>query len=189
MLWPALVAHSHGELTPDQTRLLLTTLQLEDTPRAEGPGAAGSIAHRSFAGDSGTRLVVDVARIGDDIWALGLFFDGEPPSKNIVEHHRRMFRDVIDRLELTLIQVEPAATGDEVSVMPPQPDDAESPMDAYWPYPDLVDLDDLWLHLRLRKDAPRKVKAVKLREVMSYPSWAQAHPSLQRQAEEFLTRT
>lgn len=33
MLWPALRALSHGELTPDQLRRLLGTLRLEEAPR------------------------------------------------------------------------------------------------------------------------------------------------------------
>lgn len=48
------------------------------------------------------------------------------------------------------------------------------------------ELDQMWMHVGLRRDAPREVKAVKLREVMRTPAWSVAPEKLRRQAEEFL---
>lgn len=185
MLWPALRVLSHGELTPDQLRRLIGTLRLEEIPRAEGPGAAKSIAHRSFTDDTGTRLVLDLARTGESGWVLALFFDGEPPSVDTLEGHRILLRDAVERLGLTLIEITPAAAADEVHVVPPSPSASEPGIGVSWDLP-YEDLDQLWPHLGLRKEAPREVKEVKLREVMRTPAWTAAPQSLRRQAEIFL---
>ncbi|MCQ4043282.1 hypothetical protein ACFOSC_01075 [Streptantibioticus rubrisoli] len=185
MLWPALRVLSQGELTPDQLRQLLSTLRLEEAPRTEGPGAARSIAHRSFTDDTGTRLVLDLARTGESGWVLALFFEGEPPSADTVEGHRVLLRDAVERFGLTLIEITPAATADEVYVAPLQPRAPESGIGVSWDLP-YDDLDQLWPHLGLRTDAPREVKEVKLREVMRTPAWSSAPLSLRRQAEAFL---
>ncbi|HEV7933157.1 MAG TPA: hypothetical protein VGP70_12730 [Actinomadura sp.] len=186
MLWPALRVLSQGELTSDQLRRLLGTLRLEQAPRTEGPGAARSIAHRSFTDDTGTRLVLDLARTGESGWVLALFFDGERPSADTVEGHRVLLREAVERLGLTLVEITPAATADEVYVMPPPtPGTSESTIGVSWDLP-YDDLDQLWQHVGLRKDAPREVKEVKLREVMRTPIWSVAPPALRRQAEVFL---
>ncbi|MFF3244275.1 hypothetical protein ACFYWY_11190 [Streptomyces sp. NPDC002870] len=186
MLWPALRVLSRGELTSDQLQQLLGTLRLEEPPRTEGPGAARSIAHRSFTDDTGTRLVLDLARTGESGWVLALFFDGEPPSTDIVEGHRVLLRDAVERLGLTLIEITPAATADEVHVVPPPPPGtSESGIGVSWDLP-YDELDQLWPHVGLRKDAPREVKEVKLREVMRTPVWSVAPFALRRQAEAFL---
>ncbi|MBB5940311.1 hypothetical protein [Streptomyces zagrosensis] len=186
MLWPALRVLAHGELTSEQLRRLLGTLRLEETPRTEGPGAAGSIAHRSFTDDTDTRLVMDLARTGESGWVLALFFDGEPPSAGTVEGHRVLLRDAVERFGLTLVEITPAATADEVHVAPPPPPGVpEAGIGVYWDLP-YDDLDQLWPHVGLRKDAPREVKEVKLREVMRTPAWSAAPLSLRRQAEAFL---
>ncbi|WP_250285436.1 hypothetical protein [Frankia sp. CiP1_Cm_nod2] len=186
MLWPALQVLSHGELTADQLRRLLDTLRLEEAPRTEGPGTAGSIAHRSFTDDTGTRLVLELARTSESGWALALFFDGEPPSTDTIEGHRVLLRDAVERLGLTLIEITPAATADEVLVVPPPPPGIpESTIGVSWDLP-YDNLDQMWPHVGLRKDAPREVKEVKLREVMRTPVWSAAPPILRRQAEAFL---
>ncbi|MFD5476276.1 hypothetical protein [Streptomyces hawaiiensis] len=185
MLWPALRVLSQGELSPDQLRQLLGTLRLKASPRAEGPGAAKSIAHRTFTDSTGTRLVLDLARAGESGWVLALFFDGEPPSADTIEGHRVLLRDAVDRFGLTLIEITPAATAEEVYVSPQPPGVSESGIGVSWNLP-YDDLDQLWPHLGLRKDAPREVKMVKLREVTRTPVWSTAPLSLRRQAEAFL---
>lgn len=186
MLWPALRALSHGELTSDQLLWLLDTFQLEEATRTEGSGAAKSIAHRSFTDDSGTRLVRDVARTGESGWVFTLFYAGQRPSSGTVEEHRALFRDALDRLGLTLVEITPAATADEVVVVSPEPPGTPvSAIGAHW---DLSsdELDHVWPHVGLRKDAPREVKELKLRELMPTPAWSTAPAALHRQAEEFL---
>ncbi|MEU2854566.1 hypothetical protein [Streptomyces syringium] len=186
MLWPALRVLSHGELSADQLQDLLSTLRLERTPRTEGPGAERSVAHRSFTDDTGTRLVLDLARSGEAGWVLALFFDGEPPAPDTVDSHRALLREAVERLGLTLIEITPAATTEEVFVVPPpSPGSPESTIGASWDLP-YNDLDHMWPHVGLRKDAPREVKEVKLREVMRTPAWAAAPPAIRRQAEAFL---
>jgi hypothetical protein len=184
MLCPALRVLSQGVLTSDQRRWLLDSLQLEEVPRAEGPGAARSIAHRSFTDETGARLVLDLARTGESGWVFALFFDGEKPSAETVEGHRTLLRDAVERLGLTLIEITPAATADEVYVAPPS-DAPKDTMVTSWELP-YYELDQMWAHLGLRKDAPREVKEVKLREVMRTPAWSVAPPTLRRQAETFL---
>ncbi|MCX4732730.1 hypothetical protein [Streptomyces sp. NBC_01363] len=185
MLWPALRVLSQGELTSDQLQQLLGTLRLDESPRTEGPGAARSIAHRSFTDDTGTRLVLDLARTGESGWVLALFFDGEPPSIDTIEGHRVLLRDAVERFGLMLIEITPAATADEVYVAPPPPGAPESGIGVSWDLP-YNDLDQLWPHLGLRKDAPREVKEVKLYEAMRTPAWSSAPLSLRRQVEAFL---
>ncbi|MEU2451108.1 hypothetical protein ABZ605_13695 [Streptomyces sp. NPDC012765] len=186
MLWPALRALSLGELTPDQQRWLLGTFQLDATPRTEGPGAAGSMAHRSFADDNGTRLVLDVARTGESGWVFTLFYPGERPSPDTVEDHRALFRAAIDRLGLTTVEITPAATADEVLVPSVEPSsDAESAFGSHWYLP-YDDLDRVWPHVGLRADAPREVKEVELRQLMRTPAWSAAPTALRLQAERFL---
>jgi hypothetical protein len=185
MLWPALRALSHGELNPEQLRWLLVRFQLEEAPRTEGPGAKQSIAHRSMTDASGTRLILDLARTGESGWVFTLFYAGHRPSAGTVENHRAMFRDAVDQLGLTLIEISPAATVDEVLVTPPAPPGAESSaIGAHWALPD--NLAHVWPHLGLHADAPQEVKEVKLRELMRTPAWSSAPTALHHQAEEFL---
>ncbi|WFE96682.1 hypothetical protein [Micromonospora sp. WMMD987] len=189
MLWPALRVLSQGELASDQLQRLIGTLQLENAPRREGPGAAKSIAHRSFTDTTGTRLVLDLARTGESGWVFTLFFDGEPPSTGALEGHRALLRGVVDRLGLTLIEITPAVTADEVHVTPWQPAGSAEPTIGHsWDLP-YTDLDQLWPHVGLRKNAPKEVKAVKLREVMRSPAWSAAPADLQHEAESFLEDT
>ncbi|NYF59764.1 hypothetical protein [Micromonospora purpureochromogenes] len=120
---------------------------------------------------------------------LTLLLDGEPPSIDTVEEHRILLRDTVERLGLTLIEVTPAATADEVHVLPQQPGGSAEPTSE--PTRDLPhdDLGQLWPHVGLRRNTPKDVKAVKLREVMLTPAWSAAPPALQRQAESFLHDT
>ncbi|WP_405438489.1 hypothetical protein OG373_13795 [Streptomyces avidinii] len=186
MLWPALRALSHGELTPDQQQWLIEAFRLDATPRTEGPGAASSIAHRSFTDDNGTRLVLDLARTGESGWVFALFYPEQRPSAGTVEDHRALFRAAIDRLGLTTVEITPAATADEVLVPSLEPSgDAESAFGSHWDLP-YDDLDRVWPHVGLRADAPREVKEVKLRELMRTPAWSAAPTALRLQAEEFL---
>lgn len=186
MLWPALRALSYGELTLDQVQWLVGTLELDPVPRTEGPGAAQSLAHRSFTDDAGARLVLDLARTGENGWVFALFFHaGQWPSDGTIEAHRARFRQVIDQLSLTLVEIDPAATADEVHVVPAEPAGApDSSFAAHWDLPG--ELDRIWLHVGLRVDAPRQVKEVKLRELMGTPAWRTAPAGLRSQAEAFL---
>lgn len=185
MLWPALRALSHGELASGQLRWLFRAFQLEEAPRTEGPGAGKSIAHRSFTDGMGTRLVLDVARTGDSGWVFTLFYQGEQPSAGTVQAHRQLFRDAIDHLKLTLVEITPAATADEVLVATAIPSGVpESSFAANWDLPN--DLDRVWQRVGLRGDAPREVKEIKLRELMHTPAWSGASEDLRRQAEAFL---
>ncbi|MEN8649704.1 hypothetical protein ABCR94_03370 [Streptomyces sp. 21So2-11] len=187
MLWPALRAISHGGLTPDQLHWLLGMFQLQETPRTQGPGAAKSIAHRSFTDQSGTRLILDLARTGEAGWVFTLFYPGQRPPADTVEDHRALFRDAIDRLSLTLVEITPAATADEVLILPSAPPGTpQSAIGAHWDQ-EYEDLDQVWPHVGLRKDAPREVKEVKLRELMRTPAWPFAPAALRRQAEDFLS--
>ncbi|MFJ3928380.1 hypothetical protein [Streptomyces sp. NPDC090022] len=186
MLWPALRALSHGELTSDQVQWLTDAFRLEDAPRTEGPGAAKSIAHRSATDESGNRLVLDLARAGSSGWVFTLFYEGQRPPVGTVEAHRTLFRDAIERLGLTLVEITPAATADEVLVAPaPSAGSPESAFAAHWDLPS-DELDRVWARVGLRGDAPREVKEVKLRELMRTPAWSAAPEGLRRQAEEFL---
>jgi hypothetical protein len=192
MLLPALMAFSNGDLTPEQVRWLHDALQLEEgTPRTEGYAAEASIAHRTFTDDEGHRLVLDLGRIGEKTWAFGLHFKkGERPSTETVENHRVLFRDLMSQLGLTLHKIDPPATADEVgrTFVPPQPGNVEGGVGVYWDLP-YKELDQAWFHLDLPKDAPREVKEVKLRELMSFPIWSVAPEPLRSQAEEFLHET
>ncbi|MFF9870123.1 hypothetical protein ACF1G0_32880 [Streptomyces sp. NPDC013953] len=185
MYWPALRALSHGELTSQQLEWLRTTFHLDASARTEGPGATQSIAHRSFTDDAGAPLVLDLARTGESGWVFTLFHTGQQPSAATLESHRAAFRDAIDRLRLTLVEITPAATADEVLVPAPEPAGQPlSALGAHWDLPG--ELHRVWPHVGLREDAPREVKEVKLRELMSTPAWATAPEDLQRQAEAFL---
>ncbi|MCW7944345.1 hypothetical protein AAW14_20080 [Streptomyces hygroscopicus] len=115
-----------------------------------------------------------------------LFHQGQQPSAGTVETHRSLFREAIGRLGLTLIEISPAATADEILVASAEGPEPESALGAHWALPDELDL--VWPHVGLRKDAPREVKEVKLRELMSTPAWAAAPTSLREQAETFLGR-
>jgi hypothetical protein len=188
MLLPALRVLSDGEPTSDGLRWLLDTLRLEETPRTEGPGAAKSIAHRSFTDGSGASLVLDLARSGESGWVLALFFEsaGERPATATVDEHRALLRDAVERLGLALVEIVPPAAADEVHVTPPPPPEVtEAPIGVSWELP-YDQLDQMWQHVGLRNDAPREVKEVKLREVMRTPVWSVAPPALRRQAEDFL---
>ncbi|TXJ83291.1 hypothetical protein E2C11_07390 [Streptomyces lavendulae] len=183
MLWPALRALSHGELSSDQIQWLIDTFGMDQEPRTEGPGAAQSIAHRSLTDEVGARLVLDLARTGESGWVFTLFHQGQQPSTGTVEAHRALFREVIARLGLTLVEISPAATADEVLVASTGPE-PESALGAHWALPDQLAM--VWPHVGLRNDAPQEVKEVKLRELMSTPAWAAAPTSLREQAEAFL---
>ncbi|WP_344430795.1 hypothetical protein [Streptomyces lavendulocolor] len=185
MFWPALRALSHGELTSQQLEWLRTTFRLDADARTEGPGAAQSIAHRSFTDDAGADLVLDLARVGESGWVFTLFRTGQQPSSATIEAHRAAFRDAMDRLGLTLVEITPAATADEVLVPVAEPaDQPRSALGAHWALPG--ELHRVWAHVGLRQDAPREVKEVKLRELMRTPAWAAAPDDLKRQAEAFL---
>lgn len=186
MLLPALVAHSYGNLTPDQVQWLRNTLQLpEGTPRSKGIGAKTSIAHRTFTDGVADHLVLELGRSGEDGWLFSVYFEGGRPSTATVESHRTLFRNLIEQLGLTLIEITPPVTADEVFVPSPQPGNVEGGVGVYWDLP-YKDLDQAWFHLGLHKDAPREVKAVKLRELMSFPIWSVAPEPIRSQAEEFL---
>ncbi|MFF3208408.1 hypothetical protein [Streptomyces sp. NPDC002962] len=186
MLWPALRALSHGELTDEQLGRLRDTFRLTAGPRTEGPGAAQSLAHRSFTDDAGARLLLDLARTGETGWVFTLFHTGQPAAVGTVEAHRVLFREAIDHLGLTLIEITPAATADEVLVTAPGPARApESALGAHWALP--AELERVWSHVGLLPDSPPEVKAIKLRELMLTPAWASAPEPLQRQAEDFLS--
>ncbi|OKI23651.1 hypothetical protein A6A08_02470 [Nocardiopsis sp. TSRI0078] len=191
MLLPALVARSYGDLTSDQVRWLHDKLQLDEgTPRTEGIGAAASIAHRTFTDGTADNLVLELGRTGEDGWLFSVYFEkGGRPSTETVESYRRLFRDLIDQLGLRLREIIPAATADEVAVAPPQPPNVEGGVGGVaWQF-SYTELDQLWAHLGLLRDAPREVKAVKLREFMTYPFWSAAPEPLRSQAEEFLRET
>ncbi|MFG2884887.1 hypothetical protein ACGFYV_21795 [Streptomyces sp. NPDC048297] len=184
MLWPALRALSHGELSSDQIQWLIDTFGVDEAPRTEGPGAAQSIAHRSLTDNVGARLVLDLARTGESGWVFTLFHQGQQPSPGTVEAHRSLFREAIGRLGLTLVEISPAATADEVLVASVEGPEQESALGAHWALPE--ELNQVWSHVGLRKEAPREVKEVKLRELMSTPAWTTAPASLREQAEAFL---
>ncbi|MFE9659536.1 hypothetical protein [Streptomyces sp. NPDC005955] len=185
MLRPALRALAHGELAPDRLERLLDGLRLEPTPRTEGPGASASTAHRAFTDAEGTPLVLDLSRVGTSGWVLTLFHGGQRPCTGTVEDHRARFRDAVDRLGLTLVEIEPAATADEVHVVAPAPAGAPGAFPgAHWSLPD--ELDRLWMHLGLRRDAPREVKEVTLRALTRAPAWSAAPVAVRRQVAEFL---
>ncbi|MDE3724910.1 hypothetical protein PWG71_26290 [Nocardiopsis sp. N85] len=190
MLLPALVAFSYGDLTADQVRWLHDTLRLEEgTPRTEGYGSKSSIAHRVFTDGMSDHLVLELGRVGENTWAFSLYFEGERPLAETVESHRMLFRNLIEQLDLSILEITPAATADEVFVASPQPgDNVEGGVGVYWDLP-YKELEQAWSHLGLRKDAPREVKAVKLRELMSFPIWSVAPEPLRSQAEEFLRDT
>ncbi|MFF3359877.1 hypothetical protein ACFYWN_46750 [Streptomyces sp. NPDC002917] len=185
MLWPALRALAYGHLTSDQLTWLLDNFGLTKNVRVEGPGAAQSTAHRPLVDEQGTALVLDLARTGDSGWVLTLFHNGQQPAAATIEGYRKGFRDAVRQLELTLVQVEPPASADEVLTTPAAPDEANSPFGPHWD-PAVGQLGRLWTHLGLDRQAPGVVKAVKLREVMLTPAWPQAPGSLHREAEEFL---
>ncbi|MBP0453946.1 hypothetical protein J5Y04_31045 [Kitasatospora sp. RG8] len=186
MLWPALRVLSHGDLTSHQFQELLGVLQLERTPRTEGPGATKSVAHRALASDTATRLILDLARTGTSGWVFSLFFDGEPPSTATVEDYRVLLRGTVERFGLALVEITPAASADEVHIVPSEPVGApESTLGPAWDLP-YDDLSQMWSHIGLRRDAPREVKEIKLREVMRSPAWPAAPAKLRRQAESFL---
>ncbi|MFK0017391.1 hypothetical protein [Streptomyces sp. NPDC091027] len=148
--------------------------------------AAASIAHRAFTADVGTRLVLDLALVGASGWAFTLFYPAERPTADTVEEHRALFRDTIDQLGLTLVEITPAATADEVLV--PSAGNADSSFAVNWSPPH-ADLEPLWPHLGVRKDAPREVKEIKLRELMDTPAWSVAPTDLQQQAQHFFRET
>ncbi|KIF05151.1 hypothetical protein PL81_14760 [Streptomyces sp. RSD-27] len=117
---------------------------------------------------------------------FALFYSGRRPAADTVEEHRTLFRRAIDQAGLTLVEITPAATADEVLLASAAPvGTPEDALGAHWPLP-YEELDRVWPHLGLRTDAPREVKEVKLRELMSTPAWPQAPEALRRQAEAFL---
>jgi hypothetical protein len=193
MLLPALVARSYGDLTSEQVRWLHQALQLEEgTPRTEGYGAGPSIAHRPFTDDEENSLILELGRTGENGWVFALWFEkGGRPSTGTVEIHRRLFRDLIERLGLTLLEIEPPATADEVGrtfVSPPPDAPEEGAGEVAWQF-SFTELDQIWSHLGIRRDAPREVKEVKLREIVSTRVWSVAPEPLRSQAEEFLRET
>ncbi|MYZ33640.1 hypothetical protein GT002_00485 [Streptomyces sp. SID4917] len=119
---------------------------------------------------------------------LALFFDGEPPAADTIDRHRVLLRGAVERFGLTLIEVTPAATADEVHVVSSPPNMPEPAPVRSWDLP-YEELDQLWAHVGLRQNDPQEVKEVKLREVMRTPAWSAAPPLLRRQAEAFLRAT
>ncbi|WP_432879502.1 hypothetical protein ACQPYH_33200 [Kribbella sp. CA-245084] len=186
MLWPVLRALSIGELTDDQLTWVRETFGLTDGPRTEGPAAEDSLAHRTLTDEHGVELILDLAGLDDDAWVFTLFrTTAENPSAVSVEGWRAAFRAAIDHLNLELVEIQPAATADEVLLAYSEPTyTPESAFRAHWAFPDELDL--LWPHLGLLRDAPRKVKQVKLRDLMLTPAWDLAPASLHQQAKEFL---
>ncbi|HEY9373089.1 hypothetical protein [Streptomyces sp.] len=185
MLWPALRALAYGHMENDQLTWLLDDLSLTKNVRTEGPGAEQSIAHRQLVDDAGVPLVLDLARTGDSGWVFTLFHTGQQPAAATIEGYRERFREAVRQVELTLVQVEPPASADEVLIMTVAPDEADSPFGSHW-NPAVEELGRLWAHFGLDKNAPREVKEVKLREAMLTPAWRQAPKSLRHEAEEFL---
>src|SRR5690606_24837619 len=187
MLLPALRAIAYGELTAERQRELADALELERRPRTEGLGKEQSVAHRSSVDEAtGSRLVVDLAHTGKAGWAFALFFEGKRPSEATVAEYRALFRGVIDRFGLRVVEVEPPATADGVYAPAEEPSDQpEGGIGVSWELP-YRELDQAWMHLGLRRDAPREVKAVKLRALMRTPVWQAAPEPLRSQAEEFL---
>lgn len=185
MLWPALQALSIGELTEDQVGWLRETFGLTDGPRTEAPAAEDSIAHRKLT-DDGVELVLDLACMNGNAWLFTLFqLTGDKPSAAFVETQRAAFRSAIDHLGLKLVQIEPPATADEVHVIPEDPDvAAASAFDLDWDLPDELAL--VWRYLHVRPDAPREVRAVKLRALTRTLVWREAPARLRRQTQEFL---
>lgn len=184
---PVLRMHTHGDLTDDRYRWLLDTLRLEETPRTEGPAVSMSVAHRAFDNDLGNKLIIDLGKVSESGWVLALFYDkqGTFPSDETIEEHRLLFRGVVERLGLEIVDVVPAATADEVFVMP-QPYGTMETGEAFaWDMP-YDTLDEMWPHLGLSQDAPWEVKRVKLLEIMRAPIWAVAPRELRGQAEDFL---
>ncbi|MFF7780427.1 hypothetical protein ACFZCG_39195 [Streptomyces tanashiensis] len=114
-----------------------------------------------------------------------LFHTGQQPSTATIEGYRESFREAVRRVELTLVQVEPPASADEVLTTTAATDEADSPFGDQW-NPAVAELGRLWAHLGLDRNAPREVKEVKLREAMLAQSWPQAPESLRHEAEEFL---
>lgn len=185
MLWPVLRTLAHGHLTTNDLEVLHQTFSLVSEGRSEGPGAAQSIAHRTFTDVSGAPVLVDLARTGDTGWVLTLFRREEQPAAATIEAHRASFRDAVERLGLTLVQTDPPATADEVLSPVPAGTEPDSAIGAHWPLPE-DDLAGLWTHLGVRADAPLEVRAIKLRELMLTPAWSDAPKALRGQAEKFL---
>ncbi|GAB3950570.1 hypothetical protein GCM10029976_085500 [Kribbella albertanoniae] len=184
MLWPALRALAHGALSAEQLTWLRERFGLIDSPRTEGPGAAQSIAHVNRTDPEGTPVVLDLARTGESGWVLTLFHTGEQPNADSVESLRTAFRAAIAQLGLTLVEIEPAGSADEVYVAPVGSGTAESAFAAHWELPG--ELEQVWSHVGVLADAPRDVLEVKLRELMQTPAWASAPAGLRQQAEDFL---
>ncbi|MFB7239378.1 hypothetical protein ACFCXK_31940 [Streptomyces sp. NPDC056269] len=185
MLWPTLRALAYGRMDNDRLTQLLHDFNLTTRSRTEGPGAAQSIAHRAFVDQEGTPLVLDLAQTGESGWVFTLFHTGQQPATATIEGYGDQFREAVRAAELTLVQVEPPGTADEVLTTPVAPDEPASPFGAQW-NPAVDELARLWQHLGLDKDAPREVKEIKLREAMLTPAWPQAPDSLRHDAEEFL---
>lgn len=187
MLLPALVALSLGELTDEQLSQLHDMLRLQrGTPRTEGYAAANSIAHRYLTDETGNRLVLELGRVGEDGWTFSLYFDGGRPAPATVETHRTLFRGLMEWFGLELVEITPAATADEVRVMSVPPEaQAEDTLGVSWDF-SYDRLEQLWSHVGLGRDAPREVKEVKLRALMSLPIWSVAPEPLRSEAEEFL---
>ncbi len=186
MLWPVLRALSIGELSEDRLAWLRETFSLTEGPRTEGPAVEGSLAHRTLTDEDGVELVLDLTGLDDDAWVLTLFkTTGDTPSAAFVEGRRAAFRAAIDHLGLELVEIQPAAAADEVLIPYAEPTRTpESAFRAHWALPD--DLELLWSHLGVRRDAPRDVKQVKLRELMLTPAWDMAPARVHQQAEAFL---
>ncbi|MGP3991319.1 hypothetical protein [Streptomyces sp. 3N207] len=94
--------------------------------------------------------------------------------------------DAVERLGLSLVEITPAATADEILVPAAESDEIPADaMGAHWALPG--DLEYIWPHIGLSADAPREVKEVKLRELMATPAWASAPAGLHREADDFLS--
>ncbi|HET6739736.1 MAG TPA: hypothetical protein VFH76_12405 [Kribbella sp.] len=186
MLWPALRAHSVGKLSDAQVTWLRERFGLTEGPRTEGPAADGSLAHRRLTDEQGVPLVLDLTAMERDGWLFTLFqVTADKPTADFVAKQRAEFRAAIDHLGLKLLEIEPAATADEVSLVTLSAEDEQlDAFDGVWDLPD--DLNRIWFHLGLLRDSPREVQEVKLRHLMRTSGWRQAPERVRRQAQEFL---
>jgi len=182
----ALSVYAMGDLTREQVHTIVRMLGLVETPRTEGPGADASIAHRDQPHDGQRRLVLDLSCIGGDGWLMTVFFEGEPPSDELLEPYRKQMLSLVRELNLKIIKVDPPRTAEEV-YLPPVPVGlvVEWPAGAYWDLP-CQTLDHLFWHFGLREDAPFEVRRIHLEHMMRQPIWRHAPAELRREAEEFL---
>jgi len=174
---------AHGELLPAVVGELSASLDLDPSPRADGPGATASIAHRSWTVD-GTRLVLDLARAGERGWVVALFFDGAPPPATEVAQWRVRLRDALEAAGLDLVEVTPADRGEDVFV----PTEVAAIDPGFADPRDVLgdDLELLWPRLGIHADADRSVKIAHVQALMAGAAWRSATPQLRRQVAAFL---